>query len=156
MSKTLTGFLQEKSDLQFSKNIKPAADVKSADAKEGKAPAPAAKEEISWIGADGKVLKKETLDSLMSQLSNLSCDEYLEGKTKEDYKNPVYELRLKGKKDYFLKLFKKPEDGGKYPAISSENPYPFLLSSHTADNLMKKPEDLIEGAKKEEDKGEKK
>jgi len=69
-------------------------------------------------------------------------------------------LKLKGSKDYMIKIFPKlekkedeKEEGSgaeKYPAISSENSYPFLLTSWKAEQVMKKPEDLIEEEKKKE------
>lgn len=120
-------------------------------------------EEISWIMPDGKMGKKSGLDSLINQLTNLSCQEYIEGKSKEDFKEqaPIYRLKLKGSKDYIIKIFPKPEKkedekeegsgGEKYPAISSENSYPFLLTSWKAEQIMKKPEDLIEEEKKKEE-----
>jgi len=49
-----------------------------------------------------------------------------------------------------LLLEEEGDNKGNYPAISSENPYPFLLASYKADQIMKKPEDLLE--KKSEDK----
>jgi len=112
---------------------------------------------------DGEKGKKSQLDSLINQLTSLSCQEYIEDKTKEDFKTqpPIYTLKLKGSKDYIITFFPKPETkegeetpqgGEKYPVISSENAYPFLLSSWKAEQIMKKPEDLMDAAKKEEEK----
>lgn len=134
----------------------PAKDDKKEGEKkaETKPPVPQKpEEEISWLMPDGKKGDKTNLDSLINQVTNLSCDKYIEGKTKEDFKNeaPIYTLKLKGTKDYIISIFKKPEkkedddtSSGEYPAISSENPYPFLLPSWKGDQVMKKPEDLIE------------
>ncbi len=36
-----------------------------------------------------------------------------------------------------------PKEGGKYPALSSENEYPFLLAMYSAERIMKKPEELM-------------
>jgi hypothetical protein len=121
-------------------------------------------EEISWMMPDGRTGKKSGLDSLINQVADLSCQEYIEDKTGEDFKDqtPIYTLKLKGGKDYILKIFPKLEkkenekeegsDGEKYPVLSSENPYPFLLTSWKAEQIMKKPEDLIEEEKKVEEK----
>ena len=105
------------------------------------------------------------MDALINQLTNLSCQEYIEDKTKEDFKalEPIYTLKLKGAKDYVITVFPRVEkkaavegeegpggDGGdKYPVISSENAYPFYLTSWKAEQLMKKPEDLMETPKPE-------
>ena len=127
-------------------------------------------EQITWVMPDGKKAKKSQLDSLINQLTDLSCQEYIADKTKEDFKIqvPIYTLKLKGSKDYIMTFFpkletkkeeKKEEEeeppipgGEKYPVISSENAYPFYLASWKAEQIMKKPEDLMEEGKKEEDK----
>jgi hypothetical protein len=116
-------------------------------------------EEISWLMPDGKKGNTGNIDSLIGQLTDLSCDSYIDGKTKEDYKLQVavYSLKLKGSKDFSLTIYRKLEEGdnkGKYPAVSSENAYPFYLSSWKAEQITKKPEDLIEkpAAPKEENK----
>jgi hypothetical protein len=154
----------------FAKNVKPVEppkveldkveDNKKEEKKEGEdKPAavepPKPEEQITWLMPDGKKGKKSQLDSLINQLTNLSCQEYIEGKSKEDFKTeaPIYTLKLKGSKDYILTFFPKPETkegeetpqgGEKYPVISSENAYPFLLSSWKAEQIMKKPEDLMD------------
>jgi len=163
----------------FAKNVKPieppaiepdkAKDNKKEEKKQGETkPAavepPKPEEQITWLMPDGKKGKKSQLDSLIGQLTNLSCQEYIEGKTKEDFKPqvPIYTLKLKGSKDYIMTFFPKletkkegeegPSEGEKYPVISSENAYPFYLASWKAEQIMKKPEDLMEEVKKEEDK----
>ncbi|NIM17165.1 MAG: DUF4340 domain-containing protein [Candidatus Aminicenantes bacterium] len=154
----------------FAKKVKPIAplaedkDKKKTDEEKKQEVKPREpEEEISWMMPDGKMGKKSALDSLINQLTNLSCQEYIQDKTKEDFKEqaPIYTLKLKGSKDYIIKIFSKPEKkedekeegsgGEKYPAISSENSYPFLLNSWKAEQIMKKPEDLIEEEKKKEE-----
>lgn len=162
----------------FAKNVKPieppaieldkAEDKKEGEKKEGvdkpeAVEPPKPEEQITWLLPDGNKGKKSQIDSLINQLTNLSCQEYIEDKTKEDLTTqaPIYTLKLKGSKDYIITFFPKPETkegeetpsgGEKYPVISSENAYPFLLSSWKAEQIMKKPEDLMEEEKKEEDK----
>lgn len=162
----------------FAKNVKPVdppeikldkpddkkkEEKKEAEEKPGEVEPPKPEEQITWLMPDGKKGKKSQLDSLINQLTNLSCQEYIEDKSKEDFKTqaPIYTLKLKGGKDYIITFFPKPETkegeetpqgGEKYPVISSENAYPFLLSSWKAEQIMKKPEDLMEEEKKEEGK----
>jgi hypothetical protein len=148
------------------KKIEPAA-PEGQQEKDGKKEAQpvtptAPQEEINWILPDGKKGKKAQVDSLIKQFTDLSCQEYIEGKTKEDFASqaPLYTLRLKGSKDFTLTIFPKSEakgddntgGSGNYPAISSENPYPFFLTSWKAEQIMKKPEDIIEGMEKKEEK----
>jgi hypothetical protein len=131
---------------------KPGDAGKDAAKKDEKAPQPAQppveQTETIWAAADGKEGSKTELDSILSQLADLKCDEYLDENNKTVLQEPVYTIRLKGKKDYTLTIYKKMEKTGesgteKYPVVSSENPYPFLLSTYKADRLMKKPEDLL-------------
>lgn len=140
---------------QFARKVETGEPPAPIAPKEGeKAPetiTPPAKPEevISWMTSDGKKGNKANIDSLIGQLADLACESYIEGKTKEDYKvePPAFTLKLKGNKDFELAIFKKLEDGdnkGKYPALSSENAYPFYLSSWKAEQIMKKPEDLME------------
>jgi hypothetical protein len=150
----------------FSKNVKPAAAPTPPETKEGEetpAAPQAAAEEITWLTPDGKKGKKTALDSLINQFGELSCQEYIEDKSKEDLEKqaPLYTLKLKGSKDYVIKIFPKPgkkegdeesATGTNYPAISSESPYPFVLASWKGDQIMKSPEDLLEEVKKEEKK----
>jgi len=131
-------------------------------------PATSQPEEINWVTAEGKKGKKATVDSLLGQFAQLSCQEYIEAKTAEDFKDqtPIFTLRLKGAKEYTLKIFAKEEEkkegeekgmgGGMYPAISSENPYPFMLSSYKAEDIMKKPGELLDEPEKTDQKAIKK
>jgi len=125
-------------------------DKKTEDKVEPAAP-PEPQTETIWATADGKEGNKSNLDSLLNQLGDLKCDEYIEDKTPEDFKDPIYTVRLKGKKDYTLFIYEKFETKGKegengvekYPLVSSESPYPFLLSKYSAERFMKKEEDLL-------------
>jgi hypothetical protein len=139
----------------FTKTAKPvetkAEEKKDEEKKEPQPPPAEPQTETIWTMKDGKEGNKSELDSLLNQLSDLKCEEYIEDKEKGDFKEPVYTIKLKGKKDYILSIYEKFEkkekegDTGveKYPVVSSENPYPFLLTKYTAERLMKKPEDLF-------------
>jgi hypothetical protein len=111
-------------------------------------------EQEAWVTADGKTGDKTNLDTILNELSDLRCDDFIEGKTEADYPSPIYTVMLKGNKDYTLQIYAKEEkeEGGedegssqdeKYPAVSSESPYPFLLSTYRAERIMKKAEDLF-------------
>ena len=125
--------------------ITPPSDTETEETKEGtETESPAPTEEEAWVLPDGNQADKGKLDSIISDLSNLRCDEFLEGQGKEDFKDPIYSVTVKGGKDYTLQIFaKQEEEGGKYPAVTSENPYPFLLSTYQAEQIMKKPDELI-------------
>jgi hypothetical protein len=122
----------------FSKNVKP-IEVKADEKKAPGQVVPPPGEE-SWLMADGKPGNTGELNAIIDQTSQLTCEQFLEGKTKDDFQAPIYTVLLKGRKDFQLSIYQKEEKAISYAAISSESPYPFLLSSYTADNIMKKPE----------------
>jgi hypothetical protein len=123
----------------FVKNIKP-PQLKPGDKQaEGQAaPAP----EESWQRADGRTANGSELNAIVEQASRLTCEGFIDGKGKDDFREPLYSLRLKGSKDFLLSIFAKMEKETSYPALSSESPYPFLLSAFKAESIMKKPEEL--------------
>jgi hypothetical protein len=140
----------------FAKTAKPAAaattPAKTPESKKDeKQPAPSNEAETTWTMPDGKEGNTATLDALLAQLSDLRCFDFIEGKKKEEFNTPIYTVKLKGKKDYVVSVFEKSGVGPKdaegesemYPAVSSENAYPFMINSYTVDALMKKTEDLL-------------
>lgn len=147
---------QEGTAYEFTKQliaITPPPETEKAEAEEKTEPeSPAPTEEEAWVLPDGSHAEKSALDSIISDLADLRCDEFLEGQSRDDLKDPIYTVTAKGGKDYTLQIFaKQEEEGGKYPAVSSENPYPFLLPVYQAEQIMKKPDELI---KKEEGESE--
>jgi hypothetical protein len=100
---------------------------------------------IVWQNAEGKIKDKEKVKSLLRFLNPLKCETYINDAKKDDFKNPTCALSLKGDKEYSLSLFaKKDEDVKTYPAISSENAYPFLLSDSQGNSIESKIEDIME------------
>jgi len=100
-------------------------------------------EEEVWLTQDEKQVKTSEVNSILSKLSSLNCDSYLDEQEKKNLKNPVYSIIAKGSKDYKLEIYSN-EEKEEYPALSSESEYPFWLTKWTAESLMKKPEDIIE------------
>jgi len=121
---------------------------------EGEAEPAAASPAVAWVDDRGENLDAEAVDSLLTSASDLSCSKYLdpeEAKEWIDDSRLVYWIRFNGDQDYELKIYqKKGEDEQQYPALSSQNEYPFYLSSYTAEEIMKKRADL---QKKEPDSG---
>ena len=100
---------------------------------------------IVWQDADGKKVDKERINSLLSFLNRLQCETYITDEKKDDLKNPTYAVVVKGDKEYSLSVFaKKEKDAKTYPAISSENEYPFLLSNSQMDTIKTKIHELLE------------
>jgi hypothetical protein len=98
------------------------------------------KPEPIWETGDGKKGNSATLAGVISALSNLRCEKYIEDQGKDKFTNPIYTIKLKGAKEYTLSIFEKTQKDAKdYPAISSESDYAFLLSGSKAERIMKDP-----------------
>lgn len=105
---------------------------------------PASKQDtpVMWQTVDGSPINNEAVDEMIRTLGKLQCDGFAEDKTKEDFSSPLYTISLTGEKTYTLSLFEKEDE--KYPAISSENEYPFFISTWKAEKIMKDPYDLVD------------
>ncbi len=102
------------------------------------------KTETVWEDAKGQTATPSKISRLLSFLNHLECEKYIEGAKKEDFKNPIYTLSLKGEKDYSLSIFpKKDKKDDNYAAISSDNDYPFFLSASQVDGIQSKVDDLL-------------
>lgn len=101
---------------------------------------------VPWTTSSGRAAKEEEIDEILRTLSHLECDGFIPGKKKEDFTSPIYSVSLKGRKTYTLSLFEKT--GDMYPAISSENDYPFVVSEWKVKRIMKDPASLYEEEKK--------
>lgn len=98
-----------------------------------------------WQNAEGKKVDKERVKSLLSFLNRMECEAYINDAKKDDFKNPTCAVALKGDKEYSLSVFaKKDKDAKTYPAISSENEYPFLLTESQVESIKSKIEDILE------------
>ena len=110
---------------------------------------PSEKQQKVWQTADGKKADEAKLKRLLTTLSDLRCEKYIDDRNKEDLMSPIYTIQLKGVQEYTLSIFAKTDKNDKnYPAVSSANDYPFLLSDWQADNLMKKPDEMLKGPDK--------
>ena len=98
-----------------------------------------------WETPDGKKVDMSKLKHLLSTLSRLKCEKFIPKNKKTEFKDPIYEIQLKGTKNYSLSLFAKEGKEEKiYPAISSENDYPFYLADHQVDDLKTNIKKMLE------------
>ncbi len=146
----ITGILieQEDSVLHFSKTMMP-AEAPTPETAEEPAIQPAEGQEV-WQTEDGTKGSKTDLDSILRQLADLKCDSFIEDKTKDDFTEPIYSVKITGGKGYSLKIYAKDEDEANYPAGSSENPQVVFRASWKAENIMKKADVLVEKEEEEE------
>lgn len=114
------------------------ASESAAEAKTDK-PADAAPPKMVWKDASGKAASDADINNLFNNLSRLQCQSFISDKTKAEFKNPLYTVTLSGDKTAILAIYEKlnPDDDT-YPAVSSENDYPFLLPAYKLDSMVKK------------------
>jgi hypothetical protein len=131
----------------FSKNPVPGENAEPGSKEAGEKPV--APQEQRWMNEKNELLDEPAIRRLLSTLSGLKCEKYIEGKTKAEFSRPICTILLKGAKDYSLSLYDVLKENVElYPAVSSENPYVFLLPKWRVENIMKDPADMV--AKKSE------
>ena len=97
-----------------------------------------------WQTAEGDKVDDAKSSRLLATLSKLKCKEYINDTSKNSFKDPVYLFNFNGTREYNLSIFAKSDkDARQYPAISSENDYPFLLSASQVDNMKTTMEDIL-------------
>jgi hypothetical protein len=102
-------------------------------------------EEATWQSTDGKKADKSQLNRILTTLSKLRCERYLNDRKKEDVSDPIYTIQLRGVQEYSLSVYAKiDKSSNNYPATSSSNDYPFLLPSWQVSDIMKNPEEFFE------------
>ena len=102
-----------------------------------------------WLTSGGKEVEASGLKRLFSLLSGMKCEEYIADRKKDDFREPVYNIVLKGSREYFLSILARTDKyGALYPGVSSENDYPFLLAEYPVNELKKNVEELIKKEKK--------
>ena len=103
--------------------------LEKAESKDGKT--------SSWESVQKRNIDEETVESLLSTLSDLSCSSYLEPENGPDKakENALAAIELTGEKSHRIELFEKTGQGF-YPGRSSQTQYPFLLKDFTAENIL--------------------
>ncbi len=95
-----------------------------------------------WQTIDRRGADEKIVDGVVTRLAALKCDSYIYGKTKDDFTGPIFTLRVGGSEAATLSVFEKGEDN-KYPAVSSENDYPFYLPEWVVKQIKKTPDELM-------------
>ncbi len=109
----------------------------------GKSEPPATESQGVWQSPEGKADELK-VTQLLNTLSNLKCRTYIYDQKKDDFKAPVYTVKVKGMEEHRLSLFAKNErDKNDYPAVSSQNDSPFLLSDQQAKQIMLPLEQMV-------------
>lgn len=120
-------------------------EVKAGKTENGSTPSTAQKPDPIWETDDGRLLDEPVLKRLLSTLARLDCESYINGRKKEDLADPMVVVGLTGQtKEYTLSIFSKTDkNAARYPAVSTENQYPFLLSESQVDEIKKMIEEIL-------------
>jgi len=103
-----------------------------------------AKTKTVWEDTKGHEVAPSKVSSLLSFLNSLECERYFDDLKKEDFKNPIYTVTLKGETEYSLLVFSKNDKNAKnYSAISSDNESPFSLSDTQVDTIKSKLGEIL-------------
>jgi hypothetical protein len=109
---------------------------KKQDSKDSSQPA----QKLVWQAANGQPVNETALSQLLSAVSKLRCEKFIDDRKKEDYSSPLFTLLLMGAKEYSLAIFPKTDEKETtYPAVSSASAYPFQLSGSQVNRIMKEP-----------------
>ena len=105
------------------------------------------KKEKIWKSKEDSDFDKKAFDSLVSMVSDFNCSRYTDSDSKEPYRRiePFCRIIVD---DMVFSLYEKGEND-KYPGISSQNRYPFLLDSYQGNDLISKIDDFLGISKKE-------
>jgi len=129
-------------------------EVKNPDT-EKKKDSSAPVQKLVWQAANGQPVKETALNQLLSTVSNLRCEKFIDDRKKEDYTSPLFTLQLKGTKEHSLAIFSKADDKETaYPAVSSGSDYPFQLSDSQVNSIMKAPDTLLQKSEADQNKSE--
>lgn len=102
-----------------------------------------------WQTAGGNEVDAPKLNQLLATLSELKCEKYINDAPKDNFKDPIYTVKLRNPKEYVLSIFEKTDEAAKnYPGISSANESPFWLSDSQVDNMKAIIEELLKTSAK--------
>jgi len=112
--------------------------------------APPAALKFEWQSSDGTPGNGPNLNRLLTSLSSLNCNSYINDRRKETFSAPIYTVELTGAQDHRLDIFGKlQKDDENFPAISSASNDPFFLSDSQVEQIMKDPAEFMQKEKNE-------
>jgi hypothetical protein len=104
--------------------------------------------EVVWESSEGRG-DAARLTQFLATLSALKCEGYIYDRKRNDFKDPIYSVKLKGPEVHSLSLFAKDDQNKKdYQGVSSQNDSPFLLPEQQAVRIMTAPGDFMKKADK--------
>jgi hypothetical protein len=112
------------------------------DSQEEKTPQPT---KTKWADESSQTVNNPAVDSLLNNMSGLTCDTFLADDAKAGLKDAAWTLTFKsGQGDFSVSLFEKDEQTPpNYKAASSGSRYAFLLNENRVKNFEKNIEKLL-------------
>ena len=103
------------------------------------------KPKMQWTADDGRVIDTQTVESLLSSFSGLTCDQYMADDAKSDLEHAAWTLTFKSDQGaHNLSLFAKDDQTPpKYQASSSASRFAFLLTENRVQSFEKKIDKLF-------------
>jgi hypothetical protein len=106
----------------------PEGDTAAADAEPEKATA------VEWKTDDGRTVATDAVQQLLAELSGLTCRAYITDRSKTDFADPAFLIRIIGTTESVLEIFDPADDTAtEVPARSSLRQDPFTLSDFDID-----------------------
>ncbi|MCK5164625.1 MAG: DUF4340 domain-containing protein [Desulfobacula sp.] len=107
---------------------------------------------LTWSSDDGTSVDKEEVSTLLSSVSFLECEKYLDSPAKNDLEKekPLCKIHLENKGDIELTLYKTGKEDI-IKGISSMNEYAFELSQFNSNEIISNIEKLLGITKEEEE-----
>ena len=101
-----------------------------------------------WEDEWGQVVDGPAVDSLLNNMSGLTCDAYMADDAKAGLKDAAWTLTFKsGQGDFSVSVFEKDtQTPPKYKAASSGSRYAFLLNENRVTNFEKNIDKLLKAA----------
>jgi hypothetical protein len=114
------------------------------DAQGEKTPSPAPAK-TTWASESGETVDSPAVDSLLNNMSGLTCDTFMADDAKTGLKDAAWALTFKsGQGDFSVSVFQKDEQTPpKYTAASSGSRYAFLLNENRVQNFEKNIDKLL-------------
>ena len=127
---------KEKQSYKLARTQQPETE-KSAAADKKESASPPVQKPV-WRTPDGETSDEAVVDQLLTKLSDLRCETFIEDRGKAEFTSPSINIQLKGAQQYSLSIFAKPEgEDAQHPAISSASKYAFLLRNSDAESILK-------------------
>jgi hypothetical protein len=99
-----------------------------------------------WTNRSGQAVDSPAVESLLNNMSGLTCDSFMADDAKAGLKEAAWRLTFKsGQDDFTFSVFETDtQTPPKYKAVSSGSPYAFLLNENRIKNFEKNIDKLLE------------